>query len=620
MALKKLLFKPGINKEATRYATEGGWYDCDKVRFRNGFPEKIGGWTRKSENTFLGVCRSLWSWTTIVGLKLIGVGTNLKFYIDQGGQYYDVTPIRLTTTSGDITFTATTGQTRVVVNHTAHGATTGSYVTYSSAVSLGGAITDTVINGEHTIDEVIDANSYYVDFGVAATASDTGNGSGVIGEYQVNIGPEVPIPVVGWGSGGFGLGTWSAGAGDTERLRLWNQANFGEDLVFGPKGGGVYYWDASNGVTTRGVALSSLGGASDVPTVQNLIFVSDNRFVFALGTNAVGSSVIDPMLIRWSDQEDPVNWTPAATNQAGSLRFSRGSEIVAVRQARQEVLIWTDVAVYSLQYLGAPAVWGSQLLGDNISIINQNAVAYVQGQAFWMGKDDFYYYDGRVQPLPCDLSRYIFDDLNFTQARQVFAGVNEGFTEIWWFYCSSGSTEIDRYVIYNYGEQIWYYGSLARTAWVETGLEEYPVAATYSNNLVYHELGVDDAVTATPEAIDAYITSSDFDIDDGDKFSFVRRMLPDVTFSGSTADSPAVTLTLTPLRGSGSGYNNPSSEGGNSSAAVTRSATVPVEQFTDQIYLRVRGRQLVFKIESNAVGVQWQLGAPRIDLRPDGRR
>jgi len=620
MALKKLLFKPGINKEATRYATEGGWYDCDKIRFRNGFPEKIGGWTRKSENTFLGVCRSLWSWTTTGGLKLIGAGTNLKFYIDQGGEFFDVTPIRLTTSPGDITFTATPGDSRVLVNHTAHGATTGSFVTYSSAVSLGGAITVIVIENEFAIDEVVDVDSYYVDFGVAATAGDTGNGSGVIGAYQINIGPEVPVPVVGWGSGGFGLGTWSTGSGGTERLRLWNQANFGEDLVFGPKGGGIYYWDASNSVTTRGVALSSLGGASDVPTVQNLIFVSDNRFVFTLGTNIVGSSAVDPMLIRWSDQEDAVNWTPAATNQAGSLRFSRGSEIVAVRQARQEVLIWTDVAVYSLQYLGAPEVWGAQLLGDNISVINQNAVVYVQGQAFWMGKDDFYYYDGRVQPLPCDLSRYIFDDLNFTQARQVFAGINEGFTEIWWFYCSEGSTTIDRYVIYNYGEQIWYYGSLARTAWVETGLEEYPIAATYSNNLVYHELGVDDAVTATPQAIDAYITSSDFDIDDGDKFSFVRRMLPDITFSGSTIDSPAVTLTLTPLKGSGSGYNSPASEGGNSSAAVTRSATVPVEQFTDQIYLRIRGRQLVFKIESDAVGVQWQLGAPRIDLRPDGRR
>jgi hypothetical protein len=620
MALKKLLFKPGINKEVTRYATEGGWYDCDKIRFRNGFPEKIGGWTRKSENTFLGVCRSLWSWTTTGGLKLIGAGTNLKFYIDQGGEFFDVTPIRLTTSPGDITFTATPGDSRVLVNHTAHGATTGSFVTYSSAVSLGGAITVIVIENEFAIDEVVDVDSYYVDFGVAATAGDTGNGSGVIGAYQINIGPEVPVPVVGWGSGGFGLGTWSTGSGGTERLRLWNQANFGEDLVFGPKGGGIYYWDASNSVTTRGVALSSLGGASDVPTVQNLIFVSDNRFVFTLGTNIVGSSAVDPMLIRWSDQEDATNWTPAATNQAGSLRFSRGSEIVAVRQARQEVLIWTDVAVYSLQYLGAPEVWGAQLLGDNISVINQNAVVYVQGQAFWMGKDDFYYYDGRVQPLPCDLSRYIFDDLNFTQARQVFAGINEGFTEIWWFYCSEGSTTIDRYVIYNYGEQIWYYGSLARTAWVETGLEEYPIAATYSNNLVYHELGVDDAVTATPQAIDAYITSSDFDIDDGDKFSFVRRMLPDITFSGSTIDSPAVTLTLTPLKGSGSGYNSPASEGGNSSAAVTRSATVPVEQFTDQIYLRIRGRQLVFKIESDAVGVQWQLGAPRIDLRPDGRR
>jgi len=354
--------------------------------------------------------------------------------------------------------------------------------------------------------------------------------------------------------------------------------------------------------------------------VQNIVFVSDNRFVFCFGANDIGSSDLDPMLIRWSDQEDATNWTPAATNQAGSLRLSTGSEIITAIQSRQEILTWTDSAVYSIQYLGAPAVWGAQLLADNTSIVSPRAAVYASGVAFWMGRDKFYRYDGRVQPLRCDLLRYVFNDFNLDEVDQVFAGTNEEYQEIWWFYCSAGSQTIDKYVVYNYMEDIWYYGTLARTAWSDTGLRDYPIGATYSNNLVYHELGVDDDETGTPTAINAYITSSEFDLDDGHKFAFIWRVLPDITFDGSTAESPQATLTLLPLAGSGSGYNSPASEGGTNAAGITRSATVPVEAYTNQLNVRVRGRQLSMKIASDQLGVQWQLGAPRLDMRPDGRR
>jgi hypothetical protein len=627
MALQKVLLKPGVNQERTRYTDEGRWYECDKVRFRQGLPEKIGGWQRISSYTYLGVARSLFNWVTLGAQNLLAVGTNLKYYIEQGGEYYDVTPIRSTTAAGDVTFSATSGSSTITVSDTANGAILNDFVTFSGAVSLGGNITADVLNQEYQITLIVDADTYEITAKdtsgntVTANASDTGNGgASVVGAYQVNTGPEVPVPLVGWGAGGWGAGPWGTGTTGLEPIRLWTQSNFGEDLIFGHRGGALFIWKATSGVTARGTYLSAEAGASDVPVVQNKILVSDNRFVFCFGVNTLGTTDLDPMLIRWSDQEDATNWTPAVTNQAGSIRLSTGSRIITAVQSRQEILTWTDSAVYSLQYLGAPAVWGAQLLADNISIASPRAAVYASGVAYWMGRDKFYRYDGRVQPLRCDLLRHVFNDFNLDEVDQIFSGTIEEYQEIWWFYCSAGSLTIDRYVVYNYMEDIWYYGNIARTAWNDSGLRDYPLAATYSNNIVYHELGVDDDETGTPAAINAYITSSEFDLDDGHKFAFIWRVLPDITFDGSTAESPQATLTLYPLDGSGSGYNSPASEGGTNAAGITRSATVPVEAYTNQLNIRVRGRQLAMKIASDQLGVQWQLGAPRIDMRPDGRR
>jgi hypothetical protein len=624
MPLKKLTLKPGVNKENTRYTNEErGWYECDKVRFRQGTPEKIGGWTRISGNTFLGVCRSLWNWVTLSNLNIVGVGTSLKFYLENGGAYNDITPIRTTTTLGTNPFTGN-GTTTVTVTAPSHGCVNGDFVIFSGVTGTYASL----LNGQFQI-TFVTVNSYTITTASAVASGATG-GSAVSAQYQINVGPEFAVPLIGWGAGAWGAGFWGIGGTSNTAIRLWGQDNFGEDLIFGPRGGGIYYWDASTSLSTRGVALSSLAGASDVPTKQNYIYVSDiNRFVFCFGCNDYGSATLDPMLIRWSDQESAVNWTPSATNQAGSLRLSHGSEIVTAVQTRQEIVVFTDSAIYSIQYLGAQAgVWGAQLLGDNISIEGQNAAVIASGVVYWMGVDKFYQYDGRVQTLPCDLRRYVFSDFNQAQAAQVYAGTNEGFNEVWWFYPSANSTVNDRYVVYNYLEKIWYYGNLGRTAWLDSGLLDFPIAATYIGtnlgnnvgNLVLHENGVDDNATGTPTAINAYIESAEFDIEDGQNFGFVWRMLPDVTFTGSTANNPSLTMTLIPMTGAGSGFNNPQSLGGSSSAAVTRSATVPIEQFTNIVYIRVRGRQLIMKAESNALGVAWQLGSPRIDVRMDGRR
>jgi hypothetical protein len=622
MPLKKLIFKPGVNRENTRYTTEGGFYECDKIRFRQGTPEKIGGWTRISNNSFLGLCRSLWNWVTLGALNLLGVGTNLKFYIERGGEYFDITPLRGTATLTN-PFTATNGSSIITVSDTAHGALNGDFVTFSGATGLGGNVTATVLNKEYQI-TYVDANSYTITVAVVANATDAAGSPGggtVTAAYQLNTGPAVSTPLVGFGSGPWGFGPWGTGLSSLDALRLWSQRNFGEHLIFGPRGGGIYYWDAGGGVTTRAVNLNTLPGASDVPIIQNYIFISDTfRFVFAFGCNDYGLSTQDPMLVRWSDQEDAVNWTPAATNQAGSVRLSDGSRIVTATQTRQEILVWTDSSLYSFQYLGPPYVWGTSLLASNMSILSPNATATASGVTYWMGIDKFYRYDGRVQTLRCDLRQYIFNDFNPAQAEQVCCGTNEGFNEVWWFYCSANSTAIDKYVVYNYVEDIWYYGTLGRTAWLDSGLREYPVAATYSNNIVEHENGLDNNQTSTAVAINAYIQSSEFDIDDGHNFGFIWRIVPDLTFRGSTTASPQVTMTLYPLQNSGSGYNTPASVGGESYATVTRTATIPVEQYTGQIYVRVRGRQLAMKIESNQLGATWQLGAPRIDIKQDGRR
>jgi len=616
MPLKKLLFRPGVNRETTRYAAEEGWYDCDKVRFRGGLPEKIGGWQITSLNTFLGVCRSLFGWVTLSNQKLLGVGTNFKFYIEKGGTYYDITPER--TPSGVALtnpFTTVDGSTTVTVTDAAGGYGNGDFVTFSGASAVGGL----TLNGEFQI-TYLTGNTYTIESSTAASSAATGGGS-VTAIYQINVGPEVEVPLVGWGAGGWNQGTWGNGIESTDSLRLWSQSNFGEDLIFGPRGEPVYYWDASSGLTARAVELSTIAGASDAPTVQNFILVSDiSRFVFCFGTNTLGTATQDPMLVRWSDQENPLNWTPSATNQAGDIKLSNGSQIITALQSRQEVLVWTDSAMYAMQYVGGTVVWGTQLLGTNLSIASPRAVAYSDGISYWMGRDSFYTYDGRVKTLNCDLKRYIFNDFNFEQIEQVFAATNEGFGEIWWFYCSANSTTIDKYVIYNHEQGIWYFGTMARSAWIDSGLREYPMAATYTNKLVNHEQGVDSNENGADVAIDAYITSAQFDIEDGDRFSFIRRIVPDVTFDGSTADSPSLVMELLPLQSSGSGYNSPLSEGGSSSASVARTAIVPIEAFTDQVYTRVRGRQLSIKIQSTDVGVTWQLGAPRIDIRPDGRR
>jgi len=624
MPLKKLLFKPGVNRENTRYYSETGWYECDKVRFRQGTPEVIGGWNKLSDNTFLGVCRSLWNWITLGGSNLMAVGTNLKYYIENGGQYYDITPIRKTTT-GTATFAASNGSSIITVTDNIHDAVIGDFVTFSLAVSLGGNITAAVLNQEYQILSAPTINTYTIDVSVAANILDVGNGGAATeAEYQINVGPEIQVPRTGWGAGAWGYGYWGIGGSTDIELRMWSQSNFGQNLVFGPRYGAMYYWDANAGVAVRGVRLDSILGASDVPLTQHYILVSDvSRFVFAFGCNDISDTVVNPMLVRWSDQESAIDWTPSPLNQAGSLQLSHGSEIRTALQVRQEILVFTDTALYSMQYVGAPIVWGATLLGDNVSCVSPNGVSLASGVTYWMGVDKFYKYDGTVQTLNCDLRRYVFSDINLGQPYQIFSSTNEAFNEVWWFYCSANSTQIDKYVVYNYLENIWYYGTMARTAWIDSGARKLPMAATYSQNLVYHEEGVNDNETAVTKAINAYISSAEWDPDDGHNFSFIYRILPDLTFRGSdssTNPQPVATLTITPLKNSGSGYTTPQSVGGSSTADVTRIVSAPIEEFTGQVFVRVRGRQFVFRIESNQIGTTWQAGAMRADIRPDGRR
>jgi len=618
MPLKKLLLKAGVNRENTRYTSENGWYESDKIRFRQGTPENIGGWTRISSNFFLGLCRSLWNWVTLGGANLLGVGTNLKFYIERDGAYNDITPLRASSVINTNPFTGN-GTTTVTVTDTAHGGLTGDFVTFSGAT---GTYAST-FNAEFQI-TVLTVDTYTITTPIVIVAGSYG-GASVTAAYQINIGSANSIPIDGWGAGAWGDGLWGIGTTSTLSIRLWQQSNFGENLIFAYRDGPIYYWDSTAGLGARGVLVSSLVGATDVPVVQNYIKVSDaSRFVFAFGANDYGTSEQNRMLIRWSDQESVTDWTPSATNQAGSLLLSHGSKIVTAIQTRQEIVVLTDSAIYSLQYLGPPVVWGSQLLGDNISIVGPNAIAAASGTVYWMGVDKFYKYDGRVQTLRCDLRQYVYDDINLEQGDQFFASTNEGYNEIWFFYCSADSEEIDRYVIYNYvennGEGVWYYGNMARSAWLDSGLRSNPMAATYINNVVYHELGVDDNATEESLPIYSIISSAEFDIDDGDHFGFVWRILPDITFRGSNTANPQAIMTLIPMQNSGSGYNNPTSVAGSDTATVTRTATVPIEQFTGQIYVRVRGRQMILQLESNQLGCAWQLGSPRIDIRQDGRR
>lgn len=622
MPLLKLQFQPGINRDISPYANESGWVDGDKVRFRMGFPEKIGGWRRISSNFFQGVCRSLFVWNNNGGAEFTSVGTNLKFYIEFGGQYFDITPIRRTTSAGVITFFAVAGSTTVRVLDPGHGAIVTDFVTFSGATGLGGNVTANVLNREYQITRVADDDIYEIELSVPANSLDTGTGgAAAVAEYQVNTGPETSVAVSGWGAGPWSGGAWGASLISFDRLRLWHQDNFGEDLFFGPSGGGLYYWDATNSTTSRGIAVADLPGASDVPLMQNFLFVSDLfRFAFVFGTNPIGESELDATLIRWSDQEDIANWTPSATNQAGSLRLSRGSEIVTAIQSRQEILVFTDIALYSLQFLGAPAVWGAQLVGTAITIVGPNAVAFSNGIAFWMGKDTFFMYDGRVQPIECPLLGYIFDDINREEFRQVFAGVVSKFNEIWWFYCSSDSTTVDKYVIFNFVDNTWAHGTLARTAWRDSGLLNFPIGATYEGNIVEHENGVDDNTLGVEEPIEAFVQSGDLDLDDGDRIMFGWRCIPDMHFAGSMSTDATAELTLIPKYAPGGALNDPASVGGISGGPIARTAVHPVDRYTTQIDTRIRGRHVALKVSSNSIGTQWKLGLPRLDIRPDGRR
>jgi hypothetical protein len=634
MPLQKLQFRPGVNREGTTLSNEGGYYDCDKIRFRSGYPEKVGGWAALSYNTFLGVCRSLWNWVTLKQFNLMGVGTNLKFYVEDGGEYYDITPIREingnTPSAGPPVVNASTisltasGSVLTISDSAADSLQVDDFVTIAGAGSIGGVN----INGEYQITTVLSGTTYTVTLATPTTGSNSA--ATITLAYQINTGFAVYTIGTGWGTGPWSRLSWGSGftTGFGLQLRLWSQANFGEELLFSPRGGALYIWQPGSGATpafgTRGTAITG----TDVPSQINQIMVSDStRIVICFGCNDYGAyntTPLDPLLIRWSEQESYTGWTPAITNQAGSFRLSRGSEIIGAIQTRQEIIVWTDAAVYSMQYLGPPFVWGFTLLADNISIVSPNAIATAAGVVYWMGVDKFYMYAGRVETLPCSVRTYVFNDINRDQEAQFFAGTNEGFSEVWWFYCSKNSTVADRYVIFNYLDRVWYYGTLNRTAWLDSPLRQFPMAATAGNIVVFHEAAIDNGETNPPSPINAYIQSSDFDINDGHNYGFVWRMLPDITFDGSdtageTSNRPFVTFTVRPKQNPGSGYGvstNPSVTSAQSYAGQT---SYNVQEFTEIIYSRVRGRQMAFKVESNSLGTQWQLGVPRIDVRPDGR-
>lgn len=647
MPLQKLQLRPGVNRESTSLSNEGTWFEMDKVRFRSGFPEKVGGWTLDTGMTsatlqppagsFWGVCRSLWNWVTLSGFNLMGLGTNVKYYIQQtaGGDFYDITPIRYESTVASNAFTTVNGSTTVVVNDAGHGAQDGDFVTISGVVGAVNGVPAAALNLEFRL-TYIDASSYSIV--VASPATSSGTAGAADFSYQISTGSEIFTTGVGWGAGGWGGDTagtltgWGeaapAGLGVDVQMRLWSQANYGQDLIINPRGGALYLWkvNASPSIYDRAVLLSPTSPSPyttdvDCPTVANSVTVSDaSRFVIAFGCNDYGSAEQDPLLIRWSDQEAYATWTPAATNQAGSYRLSTGSSIVAHQQTRQEILVWTDAALYSMQYLGPPYVWGFQILGSNLSIAGPNATATAANITYWMGLDKFYMYSGRVETLYCPLRQYIFGDINLDQQYQFFASTNEGFNEVWWFYCSANSTVVDRYVIYNHLEKIWSYGNLSRTAWIDSPLRDFPAAAGYNGQLIYHEDGVDDGTTNPPSPIESYIQSADMDIGDGHNYGFVWRMLPDVTFDGSYVNNPSVTFTLRPRQNPGANYSVANSPTVASTQNYSGQRNYTVQQFTQIVYTRVRGRQMAFRISSEGLGVQWQLGVPRIDVRPDGRR
>ena len=698
MPLIKLQFRPGVNREATTLANEGGWYDSNNIRFRSGYPEKIGGWTTDTGTepttqqatyptansglptatpptttgyntaSFWGVCRNLWAWANLAGYNLLGLGTNLKYYIQNGigGSFYDVTPIRLTTAAGAVTFSATNGSTTITVTNSANGAQAGDFVTFSGAVSLGGNITATVLNREYQIVAITGSTTYTITSSVAANSSDTGTGgSATVGNYQLNTGSAIYTQALGWGAGGFGgvtTGLTSTGWGSPAstgigiQLRLWSAANYGQDLIITPGGTPMYYW-ANNAVPTTfdraqllaaGTSVTTSTGTftpdSTCPSIVNYMLVSDSSFfVIAFGCNDPSgtvtsyTTVADPLLVRWSDQQAIQTWLPTTTNQAGSYRLSQGSQIVSALPAQQGILIWTDTTVYIMQYLGAPYIWGFQPMASNTSIIGPNASINVNNTIYWMGGNKFYLYNGTVQTLPCAIRQYIFDNINLTQSYQVYAGSNEAFNEVWWFYPSvtgrnadgslgtgtpaNPNTLCDSYVIYNYLDQTWAYGAMQRTAWLYSPLRGNPVATNYYGQLIYQESGVNDGTTSPqPSGINAYVQSSDFDVTNGDHFGFVYRLVPDINFTGSYNPNPYATVTILPRQNPGANYGTSNNPKVVSQQDYSNEREYIIQTFTQQVYVRARGRQMAFKIASTGTGVQWQSGTQRLDIRPDGRR
>ena len=725
MPLQKLQFRPGINREGTDYSNEGGYFDCDKVRFRSGFPEKIGGWSRMANAQFLGLARALWNWLALNSSNYLGVGTELKYYIEQGGIYNDITPVVFTSSNVANAFTITSGSNALTVVDGSYQPNVGDYLTISNAATISTSnITAAVLNQEYSVTTRINTTAYTVTMSVTANLSATGGGAATDIAYQQPVGLNTFTIGTGWGTGpwpvtgittnltdpfattngsnsvvvtqtahglsngnavifanatatggvsavllntlfyptvananaytitvqanatstvGAGGGNviaytetgtrgWGEGftSGIGQQLRLWTNDNFGQDLVIAPRGGSVFYWTAATGLGVRAESLSLLSTSKGfdgtrVPTQTNQIVASAiQRFVICMGANpydpVTAATTFDPMLVRWSDQENPYEWVPAVTNQSGEFRLSSGSFIMCARNTRQEILVWTDAAIYSMQYLGPPYVWGFQVLQDNISIMSPNAAITVNNVTYWMGVDKFYVYSGRVETLPCSLWQYIFNDINKEQAFQVFCGTNEGYSEIWWFYCSQGSNNINKYIIYNYLERTWYYGTMARTAWLDSGIRQYPMAADYNSRMLFHESAVDDVAGLEPVPINAYVQSSDFDIGDGHNFGFVWRILPDINFTGSNVNQPSVTMTVKPRQNSGAPYGTANNPGVISSDNYSSVSVYNIQEFTGQVYTRLRGRQLAFRIESNTLGVAWQLGSPRIDIRNDGRR
>ena len=641
MPLQKLQFRPGVNRETTSYTNEGGWFDCDKVRFRFGTPEKIGGWEKYSGKSFLGTCRALHPFVALAGENYLGVGTHLKYYINEGGGYNDITPIRETTSAGDVTFAAANGSSTLTVTDVDHGALAGDFVTFSGAASLGGNITAAVLNQEYQISRIVNTNSYevvarevatlnditidgaYTPTPVLANGSDTGNGGGsIVGTYQIQSGLDTTVAGAGWGAGTWSRGAWGSPASLTavgDILRIWSHDNFGEDLIINVRDGGIYYWDKSTSSAPfqRAVELSSLAGAdATTPTIAKQVMISDrDRHVIVFGCDAQDNiGVQDPLLIRFSDQENPLVWSAEATNTAGDLRIGTGSEIITALETRQQILVFTDKSLHAMQYLGPPFTFGISMISENITIASPLSAIAVDDMVMWMGEQEFYIYSGQVQRLPCSVRAYVFNDFNQDQAEKVTAAVNSSFSEIWWFYPSANSDTIDKYVVYNYQEQVWYYGNMTRTAWIDRGIGQYPVAASTDGYLYYHEFGTDDGSVNPPAAISSYIESSQMSIGAGDNFVFLSKLIPDVTFDGSTSPSPNVDFTLETRRFPGTDYSQ------TTSSNVIRSSTVPVEQFTDQVRLRMRGRSFALKIESDNTGVEWRLGTPRVELRPDGRR